>query len=211
MKLPVLMFDFGNVVAFFDHALIFNRFGRRVGKSGIELAALMFERGAEKLGQEFERGGLSAEEFAREVMDLLGLELTLEQFDADWSDIFTPNEPVTRLIPVLKRQGYTLVLGSNTNVLHADFYRARFKETLSHFDHLVFSYDIKQIKPDRAFFQACLDLVDAPAESCVFIDDSEPNVTGARAAGLQGVYYRDTPGLIADLRRLGVEIPDFKI
>ena len=82
------------------------------------------------------------------MMDLAGLEMSFEEFEVDWADIFTLNEPVARLVAALKEQGYTLVLGSNTNVLHANFYRRKFQETLDHFDHLVFSYEIGQIKPD---------------------------------------------------------------
>jgi FMN phosphatase YigB (HAD superfamily) len=48
------------------------------------------------------------------------------------------------------------------------------------------------------------------AMSCVFIDDAPANVEGAPAAGLKAVHYRDTPTLIAELRRLGVELPDSK-
>ena len=211
MKLPILIFDFGNVVGFFDYSVMFERFGRRLGRSGEELAALMLERGGAELGREFERGALKAEEFARQVMELAGLKMSFEEFKVDWADIFTLNESVARLIEVLKGQGYTLMLGSNTNVLHANFYRRKFQETIDHFDHLVFSYELGQIKPDMSFFAACTELAKAPAGSCIFIDDAEANVAGARAAGLQGVLYRDTPGLIADLRRLGVEVPDIQL
>ena len=31
MRHPVLMFDFGNVIGLFDYALMFNRFGPRLG------------------------------------------------------------------------------------------------------------------------------------------------------------------------------------
>ena len=208
MQVPVLMFDFGNVVGFFDYSEMFRRFGLRLGMPAAELESTMYERGAADLGREFERGKLTAQEFARQVMSLAGLEMSYEDFEAEWQDIFTLNVPVARLVAALKRQGYTLLLGSNTNVLHARFYRRRFRETLDHFDHMVFSYEVGELKPDLAFFKACLDAVGAPAGSCVFIDDAETNVEGARAAGLQAVLYRDTPGLIAELRRLGVEVPD---
>ena len=46
-----------------------------------------------------------------------------------------------------------------------------------------------------------------PAASCVFIDDIAENVEGARRAGLTALHYVDTPTLIADLRRAGVEVP----
>ena len=33
MRIPVLMFDFGNVVGFFDYLTIFHRFGLKLGLS----------------------------------------------------------------------------------------------------------------------------------------------------------------------------------
>jgi putative hydrolase of the HAD superfamily len=202
------MFDFGNVVCFFDYSLMFERLGHRLGVPGSQLEALMHERGAAKLGREFERGRLTAEQFAGQVMQLAGTSMPFAEFEAEWPDIFTLNEPVARLVAALKRQEYTLLLGSNTNVLHARYYRRKFEEALAPFDHLVFSYEIGELKPDLAFFSACLNKVGASASECVFIDDAPANVEGARRAGLQAVLYRDTPGLIKELRELGVEVPD---
>ena len=206
MRVPVLMFDFGNVVGFFDYSAMFRRFGSRLGMPADELESMMYERGAASLGREFERGKLTAQDFALQIMDLAGLEMSYEEFEAEFPDIFTLNEPVARLVATLKRRGYTLLLGSNTNVLHAQFYRRRFQETLDHFDHLVFSYEVGELKPDLAFFRACLNAVGVPAGSCVFIDDALANVEGARVAGLQAIHYRDAPGLLADLKSLGVEV-----
>jgi putative hydrolase of the HAD superfamily len=95
-------------------------------------------------------------------------------------------------------------------VLHAQFYRRKFAAALSSFDHFVFSYQIGELKPARAFFDACVQLVQVNADRCVFIDDTLANVEGARASGLHAVHYRDTPNLIADLRQLGVEVPDIE-
>ena len=87
--------------------------------SASELEARMYERGVLALGREFERGKLTAEDFARQVMSLAGLEMSYEEFEAEFPDIFTLNGPVARLVAALKSHGYTLLLGSNTNVLHA--------------------------------------------------------------------------------------------
>ena len=162
MRVPVLMFDFGNVLGFFDYSTVFHRFGLKLGLSAEQFEAMMYERGAARLGLEFERGRLTAEEFARQVTELAGLEMSFEEFAVHWPDIFTLNEPVARLAAALKQRGYTLLLGSNTNVLHARFYRRRFEEALAPFDHFVFSYEIGELKPAAAFFKTCLDLVGAP-------------------------------------------------
>ena len=123
MRYPVLMFDFGNVIGLFDYSLTFDRFGPRLGLTGAQFEARMMELGIPELALEFERGGIHHEEFAHTVISLAGLEMSFDEFEACWVDIFTPNEPVARLIAALKHQGYTLVLGSNTNILHARFYR----------------------------------------------------------------------------------------
>jgi putative hydrolase of the HAD superfamily len=207
MRLPVLMFDFGNVIAFFDYTLIFGRFGARLGISAEAFRTLVEEKGMAGLLAEFERGALSPEEFASRIQAESGLDIPFEEFAADWEDIFELNAPVADLVVELKRGGYTLLLGSNTNAIHAPFYRRRFRETLDHFDHFVFSHEARYLKPDRGFFEACVKIVGTPAESCIFIDDIEENIASARAAGLNGIVYRgDTPRLIDDLRASGVEI-----
>jgi glucose-1-phosphatase len=207
MKLPVIMFDFGNVIGLFDFSLAFSRLSSPLGMSAVEFESLLQERGITALARSFEAGKLGPEEFAREVQKLAGLEMPFAEFEAHWVDIFTLNEPVARVIKALKKQGYKLLLGSNTNILHARFYRRKFREVLDLFDHFVFSYEVGELKPDATFFRACVDTVRIPAEDCVFIDDIEENVQGARALGLMGLHFSDAPTLIADLRRIGIEVP----
>lgn len=205
MRPSVLIFDFGNVISFFDYMIICERFGRRLGLSAEAFRTLAEERGMAPMLAEFERGAMSAPEFSSRFQERMGMSIPFEEFAADWEDIFELNESVAALIPGLKGRGRTLVLGSNTNAIHAPFYRRKFRETLDHFDHFIYSHEILIMKPDRGFFEACARAASAPPESCVFIDDIEENVEGARAAGLIGLHYQDTPRLVAELRELGVE------
>ncbi|WP_165073597.1 HAD family hydrolase [Paludisphaera rhizosphaerae] len=205
MRLPIVMFDFGNVLGFFDYGLIYARFGARLGLSASAFHELVESKGMSALLAEFEAGDLTPEDFAAKVQREVGLDLSYEDFVSDWQDIFELNEPIARLVVELKAKGYTLLLGSNTNAIHAAFYRRRFRETLDHFDHFVLSHEVRAMKPSRAFFDACTAVVGVPAASCVFIDDVAENIEGARAAGLQGVVYKDPAGLKRDLQALGVE------
>ena len=75
------------------------------------------------------------------------------------------------------------------------------------FDRLVLSHEVGHMKPDQRFYQACVAAAGVPASSCLFIDDLPENVEGARRAGLTGLRYVETPALIDDLSRLGVEVP----
>jgi HAD superfamily hydrolase (TIGR01509 family) len=207
MREPSLIFDFGNVVCFFDYLRAFATFGRGLGMPGPVLRQLLQDRGFARLHTRFEEGGMEPEEFAAQVMALAGLELPYEDFVRGWEDIFWLNEPVAQLLALLKSRGYPLLLGSNTNILHSTFFRRRFAPTFDGFNRLILSHEVGHMKPDRRFYQACVAAAGVPAASCLFIDDLPENVEGARQAGLTGLHYVDTPTLIDDLRSHGVEIP----
>ena len=66
------------------------------------------------------------------------------------------------------------------------------------------SGDIGQIKPDRAIYDAHVESFGLDPARTLFIDDSLPNVEGARAAGWQAVHFTGAEKLRADLKALGV-------
>jgi putative hydrolase of the HAD superfamily len=207
MHKPVLIFDFGNVVGFFDYLRACERFAGHLAMSGPDFRDLLVDRGFPRLLAEFESGRITPEAFAASLMELSGVQLPYDDFVRAWEDIFWPNESVGRLISFLKSKEYPIYLGSNTNLLHARFYRRAFAETLDLFDGFILSYEVGHLKPARAFFDACVRAAGVPAASCVFIDDIPENVEGARQAGLTAIHYVNTSALIDDLRRAGVEVP----
>jgi putative hydrolase of the HAD superfamily len=204
---PALIFDFGNVVGFFDYLRACERFAVHLGMTGRDFRDLLVDRGFPRWLAEFESGRIGPEEFANRVMQMSSIWLQYDTFVRAWEDIFWPNEPVAELIRFLKAKGYPLYLGSNTNVLHATHYRRQFAETLDLFDGFVLSYEVGHMKPAREFFEACVRAAGMPGPSCVFIDDIPEYVEGARGAGLLAIQYLDTPSLIAALRGSGVEVP----
>jgi len=206
MRRPAIIFDFGNVIGYFDFEKATTKLGARLGLSGRELLDRLEPAGFGALLQRFERGDLTAVAFSQQVSDLISLVITHEEFAAAWGDIFTANDSIIPVVEALKHQGYRLVLGSNTNDLHAARFCEQFASTLAHFDRLVLSYEVGHLKPHRDFYLACAAAAGAEPGDCIFIDDLEENIAGARAAGLLGIVYCSTPELIADLATLGVAI-----
>jgi HAD superfamily hydrolase (TIGR01509 family) len=204
---PALVFDFGNVVAFFDYGKAFERLGSHLGLSAPDIRRRFLDGGFANHLVEFESGRLEPEEFAERLMASAGVSLPYDEFVRAWEDIFWLNEPVARLIEWLDERGYTLILGSNTNILHAPYFRRTLAGTLDRFDSFVLSYEVRAFKPEQKFYDACVTAAGVPASSCVFVDDLFENVEGARRAGLGAVQYVDTPSLVAALRRFGVEVP----
>jgi FMN phosphatase YigB (HAD superfamily) len=207
MREPALIFDFGNVVGFFDYLRACERFAVHRGMTGTAFRDMLIERGFAGLLVEFESGRIGPDEFADRLMELAGVRLPYGDFVRAWEDIFWPNEPLAGLIRSLKEKGHPLFLGSNTNVLHATHYRRQFAGTLDLFDGIILSYEVGQMKPAREFFDACVRAAGRPASSCVFVDDIAENVEGARDAGLAAIHYVDTPMLITELKRAGIAVP----
>jgi putative hydrolase of the HAD superfamily len=207
MRRPALIFDFGNVVAHFDYRKAASRLGAKIGLSGEEVLDRVRPLGFSDLLKSYESGKISSESFSTGVSELIGHAIPHDDFIAAWADIFWANDSLAPLFGFFKRKGYTLVLGSNTNDLHASHFRRQFAETLDHFDRLVLSYEVGHVKPSSAFYLACAEAAGVEPGECVFIDDMFENVEGARAAGLVGLHYRTTDQLLVDLEGLGVEIP----
>lgn len=98
---------------------------------------------------------------------------------------------IKELIADLKRGGAKLYLISNISKGFAENYTKipEVAEVLSLFDGLVFSGPLGLSKPQKEIFEYLLNKYDLKAEECVFIDDSEKNLLGARAVGLNTIHF----------------------
>jgi putative hydrolase of the HAD superfamily len=200
--IKTITFDFGNVVAFFDHRLASKRLAAHTDLPAADLHAFLF---GGRLEDDYEAGRISTAEFVGRAREGCRLRCTDEQFHAAYADIFWANTDVCALIPRLAAR-YRLLLLSNTNDLHAARFRPQFADTLRHFAGLVLSHEVGARKPGPEIFGHALRLAGCASEECVFIDDLPANVAGARAVGWQGVLYTDHADLTAGLMNLGVTV-----
>ncbi len=197
-----ILFDFGNVVGYFDHRLAIRQLVRHCDLTEAAIFAAIY---GGDLEDDFEAGRISGEEFIRRACAAIGYRGRPDEFRTAFVDIFTPNREVCALIPRLKGR-YRLVLASNTNELHAPFFQKSFADVLRHFDAIGLSYEAGARKPHPDFYRHCQELVRCPRHECLFIDDLPDNVAGARAFGWNAVQYTGYPELLEQLRRHGIEV-----
>ncbi|HYT91571.1 MAG TPA: HAD family phosphatase [Gemmataceae bacterium] len=201
--MKAIVFDFGNVVAFFDHFRTLNKLARYTDLTPEAMYAAIYDS---ELEDAVESGRLSIREFLERFRELCRLSCDDELLASACADIFWPNEEVCALVPALAGR-YRLLLGSNTNALHARHFCRQFEDVLSHFEALVLSCEIGVRKPRAGFFEHCQRLAGCAAEECVFIDDLPANVEGARACGWHGIVYRQGGELRERLAALGIRLP----
>jgi glucose-1-phosphatase len=196
-----LVFDFGNVIGFFDHWIVTNRLAPHAGIPADAIHAHLWDS---QLEDDYEAGRISTADFLQKVRDVCQLRCSIEELAAAYEDIFWPNPDVIALLPRLKPR-YRLLLASNTNELHARKFLKQFAEPLTIFDALVLSHEAGARKPRPAFFEYCQRLAGCAPQECLFIDDLPANVAGAVACGWHGIVYRSIEDLRRQLSEHGVE------
>ncbi|HEY7308533.1 MAG TPA: HAD family phosphatase [Gemmataceae bacterium] len=202
MSIATIVFDFGNVLGFFNHRKAAEQLAAYSPLSADDILDRYLDP---QLEDDFESGRMSLAAFRALVRQRCRVTCSDAQLDLAIADMFAPNAEVCDLIPALKPR-YRLVLLSNTNELHAVHFRRQFADTLDHFDALILSHEVGLRKPCSDIYAHCHNVAGSKPSECVFVDDLPANIEAARACGWQGIVYHPGLDLRRELRRLGVEL-----
>ncbi len=183
-----IVFDFGNVIALFDHMVACQRLASlsRPARDPQDVFERIFKTSLE---EDYDCGRLSTAAFVERLRRDLQLEVSDEVIARAWCDIFTPNAAIEEVIVREKRRGTRLVLASNTNELHFEWFSRQFEPVLRLFDELVLSFRVGARKPAVQFFEACIRAAGLTADQIVYLDDRRDYVAAGRALGMQAFVY----------------------
>ncbi len=194
-----LIFDLGKVV--FD--LSFDKvFQFWASASGQQASVIKDKFQFDNLFDDFEKGEASNKEFRAEISRRLDLTLTDTVFDEGWCALYLDAyEGISELLGSLKKQ-YRLVALTNTNSIHEQVWKVRYRESLSHFDKVFCSHELKARKPEKQAYQSILDYLGIKPERTIFLDDSPTNTAGAAQLGIKTILVESQQQMRADLRRM---------
>ena len=137
-----------------------------------------------------------APEYKKEI-DLFWnhLELAIKQFSytKEW-------------ISNMKKEGLHVYILSN----YGDWTYRRTKDNALDFlpltDGAIFSYTVKQIKPDFEIYETLLNQYRLKPDECVFIDDRMENIEGAEKAGIHGICFETIGQVKEDLKKYNIYV-----
>jgi putative hydrolase of the HAD superfamily len=159
----------------------------------------------------YDRGDVELDGFWSRILGLAGRTADaalLEKLNREdlrgWGRI---NERVLGWTRRLRTEGYRTAILSNMprpllDLMNADSSFA----WLAEFPVRVFSCDERLVKPEPGIFQVLLDRLGEPAGSCVFLDDSERNVAGARAVGIPAFHFSSADEAAVVVSALGLPL-----
>ena len=183
------IFDFGNVIAEFFPDRLTAPFVSNEGERKI-ISEVVFDR---LYWDKLDNGSITDDEVKEALckrLDAGQREVACKVYD-NWINSLTPVPNMKELIFDLKKSGKKLYLLSNISRGFAESYRDTkwIAEILDLFDGLVFSGPIGIVKPSAEIFEHLLCKYDLKAEECLFVDDSQKNINGAMAAGINGYLF----------------------
>jgi len=185
-KITTIIFDFGNVIAFFNHMKTCSGLVKYSSLSKEEIYAKIFKSDLEK---KFDEGIITPEEFFVLVKKdtQLNNEIDFDEFSRIWANIFWENPKMLKMIQELHSLGYKLCLLSNTNVLHSLNWNKDFP-ILNLFRDIRLSWQTAEFrKPDlRMWTEAGWNL-----QESVYVDDKREYCEAAEKAGVSKAFCYD--------------------
>jgi len=198
---PIIVFDFGGVLLDWDPRHLYRKlFGGDEAAMELFLEEIDFYAWNHKqdMGRPFAEG---VAELSAQHPHRAGL---IAAYADRWEEsLGGPIHESVAILQALKEKGHLLY--GLTNWSAETFYRIRPEhEFLNWFEGIVVSGDVGLAKPDPAIYQILLRQAKAPAERCLFIDDSGANIAAARQLGFMTVHYQTPQQLSSDLASRGL-------
>lgn len=107
------------------------------------------------------------------------------------------------ILKQLKQKGYSLHGLSNWSAETYPIAREKYP-FFDLLDTVVLSGEVGYNKPESEIYQIMLEKIDKPANECLFIDDSLPNIQQAQKLGIQTIHFESPEQLKTALQELDV-------
>jgi 2-haloacid dehalogenase len=203
MNSPIkaIVFDYGNVLLTWDPRNIYKRYFPNDPQA---MERFLQEVSFAEWNLQQDKGRPFVEGIALLSQQFPHYAHLIQAYYDQWTDsVGGPIDGTIRILKQLKQAGYLLYGLSNWSAETFPLMRRKhaFFDLL---DDMVVSGEVGHVKPDPEIYQVLLDRIKRPAQECLFIDDSLPNIRQAQALGFAVIHFQSPEQLEASLR-------DFKV
>ncbi|MBL7214045.1 MAG: HAD family phosphatase [Phycisphaerae bacterium] len=186
-NIEAIIFDLGRVLVAIDNTLLVEQLFKKlstddpqqVGRHTMSDPAIL----------EFSSGRITAEAFYQKMRAAYQWDISFDTFRWLWCRIFYPMDDMENLVMQL-RGHVKLGLLSDTDPLHWNHIITTWP-WLGMFEKSTLSYQVGVMKPNPKIYLTAAKNVDTSPEKCLYIDDLENNVEGARTVGMTAVQFED--------------------
>lgn len=177
-----IIFDMGNVILRWDPSYI----ASKITSDQDKRLLIENELFKSKEWQLLDQGLITVDEASELIKQRSNDEILIEAL-YHWYDYFEPFEAIIPLVKRLKDKDYKIYLLSNCSLQFDNYYHR--VEAFKYFDGFYISAKHHLLKPDVKIYEHFLTTFSLKSEECIFIDDIEANVLGARKANIQAYLH----------------------
>lgn len=189
--IKAIVFDYGGVIINIDYQATIDAFNQL---GTIEFEELYSQASQSNLFNQIETGQISGQYFINQILDYLPPGTSPNRVVSAWNQMIQ-DVPVERveLLLRLKKEGYKIILLSNTNEIHIELANRRWALASNQspeeiFDSVYYSHEVKMRKPNSEIFEfVCSEHQLKPSE-VLFIDDSIQHIQGAKSIGINAIH-----------------------
>lgn len=206
MAIKAVIFDLGGVIINIDYALTIQQF---TDFGCANFKEIYTQHKQTTLFDQYETGKITDTLFRKELLSLLGLSLSDEQFDNAWNAMLL-DIPQARLnyIRQIKHKGYKTILFSNINNIHFKKFLTILEQSgyltcfADLFDKEYYSHICNFRKPHEVSFLNILHDLGLKPHEVLFIDDSIQHINGAKAVGIHAELIDNKNTSLFDVEKM---------
>ena len=192
--IKAIVFDYGGVIINIDYQATIDAFNKL---GTIDFEEMYSQASQSNLFNEIETGQISGQYFINQILDYLPPGTSPNLVVSAWNQMIkdVPLERIELLLR-LKKEGYTIILLSNTNEIHIELANRRWALTCNQspkevFDAVYYSHEVKMRKPNSEIFEFVCSKHQLKPSEVLFIDDSIQHIEGAKKIGINAIHLQD--------------------
>src|SRR5579862_1120996 len=125
----------------------------------------------------------------------------------DFNGVIYTDDYDTRLLDFIRRLRKDYKIGMISNYSPAG-YKKYIEPIKGYFDDIVISSHVGLAKPQPEIYHLAAKRLEAQPSECVYIDDEDYRVEGAKRAGLEGIVYKDLDQMKSELNKILSSVAD---
>jgi HAD superfamily hydrolase (TIGR01509 family) len=189
-----VLFDIGGVLIDQNLRLLARGLSIRTGQDADRVLSLL----GKEVVLEVETGKLSAESFFDRTIAPALTGISYEDWIGAWMDNYSVNPAAWGLLEEARDHGSMVCILSNLSEFNKIAIERKFPHFFGAVHRSFLSYELGLHKPDPAIYVAVAGTLKMSPGDCLFLDDVEENVQGARAAGMASMRFDS--GRIEEIR-----------
>jgi len=199
--IKAVIFDYGNVLLDWNPRLVYRRYFPHDAEG---MANFLNEVNFMEWNAQQDRGRTFKEGVADLSAKFPQYAYLIQAYHDHWVDsIGGAYWETVEIMKQLKQSGYPLYGLSNWSA--ETFPHAREKyDFFELLDDMVISGAVGYVKPEPEIYQIILDKIQRPAQECLFIDDSLPNILQANKMGFAIIHFISSTQLEDELTQMGI-------